>query len=109
MSTVRQKYVILSLENKLKAIRRVEAGEKIKDVAKSFDIKPNTLSTICKQKEVLKAKLSENPASKKFKRIRKGKNDELDKAVATFISQARDQTGVSGTLIRFSGRFNWGI
>lgn len=101
MSFVRQKYVSLSLENKVKAIGRVEAGEKIKDVAKSLDIKPNTLSTICKQKEVLKAKLSENPASKKFKRIRKGKNDELDKAVATFISQARDQhILVNGTIIQ---------
>lgn len=101
MSILRQKYVSLSLENKLKAIRRVEAGEKIKDVANSFDIKPNTLSTIFKQREVLKAKLSENPSSKKFKRIRKGKNDQLDKAVATFISQARDQhIPVNGTLIQ---------
>ncbi len=101
MSNIRQKYVSLSIENKLKAIRRVEDGEKMKAVADSFNIKPNTLSTIMKQKKVLRAKLNENPASKKFKRLRTGKNDALDKAVATFISQARDQhIPVSGHLIQ---------
>lgn len=101
MENVRRKYNSLSLENKLKAIKRVENGEKMKDVAVSFKIKPNTLSTICKQKEKLKTKLNENPACKKFKRMRDGKNANLDKAVVTFIQQARQHNiPVSGVLIQ---------
>lgn len=105
MGSVKQKYVSLSIVDKLKAIRRVEDGEKMKAVADSFKIKPNTLSTIMKQKDVLRAKLNENTASKKFKRLRTGKNEALDKAVATFISQARAQhIPVSGYLIQSKAR-----
>lgn len=101
MSTVRPKYVSISLENKLKAIKRVENGEKMKLVAESFKIKPNTMSTIYKQRDKLKKKLNDNPASKKFKRMRDGKNANLDKAVVTFVQQARQHNiPVSGTLIQ---------
>lgn len=101
MSKIRSKYVSLSLENKLKAIKRVENGEKMKVVAEAFKIKPNTMSTIYKQKDKLKKKLNENPASKKFKRMRDGKNANLDKAVVAFVQQARQNNiPVSGALIQ---------
>lgn len=101
MDRSRSAYVSLCLDKKVKAIKRIENGEKMKDVALSFNIKANTLSTIYKNREKLKEKLIDTPTCKKFKRIRLGKHAELDEAVLNFVQQARQHNiPVNGSIIK---------
>jgi len=101
MEASRGKYKSLTLKEKLKAINDVNQGEKIKDVAANFGIKPNTLSTIYKNKENLRKQIFESPNAMKHRRIRNGKNPDLDKAVQAFVSQAREHhMPISGSVIQ---------
>lgn len=101
MDNRRCRYKTLSLDKKLKAIKQIENGEKLKDVALAYKIKSNTLSTIYKNRAKLKDRLVQHPASKKFKRIRNGKYANLDKAVITFVTQARqNRIPINGTIIQ---------
>lgn len=97
----RRKYVSLSIENKMKAIDRINNGEKIKDVAESFQIKANTLSTIYKNREIIRTNFHGNLQRKSFKRIRNGKHNCVEQAMITFVNQARNHNfPINGTLIQ---------
>ena len=80
-----------NFEEKVAAIREVEKGVKKKaQIAKDFQIPPNTLSTYLKNKQkILNSMTNEN--WKDRKRARRPENPEVDEWVLKWFKQARDK------------------
>jgi len=96
------KYKSLNIKEILKAINEVEdEGCPVKVVAEKYGVPHNTLSTILKNKENLKNKISENPVLISRKRLRLGKYENVDKAVVFFVKEARSNNlAINGKLIQ---------
>lgn len=82
------------------AIKEVEKGIKKKcEIAKSFGIPPNTLSTFLKNKDKILG--CESESVKGRKRLREPDNPDLDQCVLKWFKQMRDKKiPVSGPLVR---------
>lgn len=97
-SKPRASYKTLTLAEKIAAIKEVEKGAKKKyEIAKSFGIPPNTLSTYLKNKD----KILGSESVKNRKRLREPENPDVDQCVLKWFKQTRDKnTPVSGPLLR---------
>ncbi|KAL1457150.1 hypothetical protein WDU94_001811 [Cyamophila willieti] len=86
-----------NMTSTVKAIERVEKGDKKSDVAKDFNIPLNTLSGIVKNKD----KICAAKSSKGSMRISKGEFPHLEANLVTWLQQCRGQNvPVSGILMK---------
>ena len=98
MSTVKRKRV--SLGEKYKAITEVESGIKPSKVAEKYDVPRNTVSTWLKKKEIKNAFKSDEVSSKR-KNMRIGQNDDLEKALFSWLKKMRaNNLPVNGTVVK---------
>ena len=91
----RRKLDTKSYEEKYRIVKFVEANPEMKrkDVAAKFDIKPNTLSDIMKNKDkIIKVKESPTDARKgNFKRRKVVNYDDVDAALLLWFRQKESQ------------------
>lgn len=91
----------LTIEDKFKLIKEVEAGSLKKDVASKFGVPPSTVSTILKNKQSIIAAFEGGTASGSRKRLKKPTYENVDKAVLDWFKSARSQSlPISGGLIK---------
>ena len=87
------------LETKYKALVELEKGKSNKEVAKSFGIPPNTLSTWKKNKE--KVFEAYNKGNAKTKRMKSDTYEQVNNAVLKWFTRIRvENVPVSGILIK---------
>lgn len=98
----RRKCKSLSLANKIKVIKEVEAGVKKKiDNAAAFDIPSSTLSTIIKNKEAIKCATENLVYQPHRKRMKLCSNPNIEKHMLDWIRRARDENvPISGPIVR---------
>lgn len=95
------KYNTLTIKNKLNAIKEIENGNAVKDVAKKYGVPPNTMSTILKNKEKIRSSIIQTPGLLTRKRLRRGKFEKVDRAVEHFITEARgNHVPINGKMIQ---------
>ena len=90
MSTVKRKRV--SLGEKYKAITELESGIKPSKVAEKYDVPRNTVSTWLKKKEEIKNAFKSGEVSSKRKNMRIGQNDDLEKALFSWLKKCEQTT-----------------
>ena len=90
MSTIKRKRV--SLGEKYKAITELESGIKPSKVAEKYDVPRNTVSTWLKKKEEIKNPFKSGEVSSKRKNMRIGQNDDLEKALFSWLKKIYQQT-----------------
>ena len=89
-----------TLEIKYKALVELEKGKTNKDVAKLFDIPPNTLSTWKKNKEKI-FKAFKNQNAGQSKRLKENTYEQLNQAVLKWFTRIRSENvPASGILIK---------
>ena len=99
MSTVKRKRV--SLGEKYKAITELESGIKPSKVAEKYDVPRNTVSTWLKKKEEIKNAFKSGEVSSKRKNMRIGQNDDLEKALFSWLKKMRaNNLPVNGTVVK---------
>ena len=89
MSTVKRKRVRLG--ETYKAITELESGIKPSKVAGKYDVPRNTVSTWLKKKEEIKNAFKSGEVSSKRKNMRIGQNDDLEKALFSWLKNASKQ------------------
>lgn len=98
---VKRKMNLQTYENKYRAILEVEKGAKKKDVAISYGVPANTLSTWIKNKDDIKRKFLDADIGSQRKRDRKAKFPELENALMQWFSNARSQNiPISGEIMK---------
>ena len=90
MSTVNRKRV--SLGEKYKAITELETGIKPSKVAEKYDVPRNAVSTWFKKKEEIKNAFKSSEVSSKRKNMRIGQNDDLEKALFSWLKKCQQTT-----------------
>ena len=99
MSTVKRKRV--SLSEKYKAITELESGIKPSKVAEKYHVPRNTVSTWLKKKEEIKNTFKSGEVSSKGKNMRIGQNDDLEKALFSWLKKMRaNNSPVNGTVVK---------
>lgn len=98
----KRKLKCLSVQEKRKLIAEVDKGEKKKkDIAVEYDIPPNTLSTILKNREKILQNANETDTGGRRKRLKSCVYDDVDKAMIKWVTCARDKNvPLSGAIIR---------
>ena len=108
MAPKRQQF---SVETKYKALCEIDKGAKKTYVAEKLRIPPNTLSTWIKNQNKIKEAYESGECSSKAKKIRAADNPDVEKAINTWITDARAQNiPLSGEIVRrqasrFADRF----
>ena len=99
MLTVKRKRV--SLGEKYKGVTELESGIKPSKVAEKYDVPRNTVSTWLKKKEEIKNAFKSGEVSSKRKNMRTGQNDDLEKALFSWLEKMRaNNLPVNGTVVK---------
>ena len=97
----KRKLKTLTILQKYELIKDVETGMKKKDVAQKFDIKPNTLSTILKNKTTVVEAVEKIGTRCNSKRLKKATFESVDKSVVEWFSAMRGQNlPVTGAMVK---------
>ena len=90
----------IALDTKVTIIEAVQRGAKKGDVAKQYEIKPSTLSTILGQSEKIMEEWSRSGSLSQRKKIRSAKYDDIDKALLQWFTEQRAHGApISGPLM----------
>lgn len=101
--TEKRKKVVLSIQEKLELIKKIENGASKKQMSLQYGIGESTVRDIFKQKDKLMqfASTSDNSSSmKKRKTMKTSTYEELDAALLEWVSQVRSEgTPISGPIV----------
>lgn len=105
MERQRRKYRQILLSDKANIVRRLESGERVKDLAKEYSVSESTISHIKKQKEAIVLKHLQNSSigNKENTRLGGGEHSALEEALFKWFCQMRSLgEPISGDPLHYS-------
>ena len=98
VNPLKRKHTTLTLETKLKLLSEIDNMGKTttkKEIADSYGIPANTLSTILKNREKIEKMASSSSVNLSKKRMRTSRVEEVDAGLLTWFKQSRAQGAIA--------------
>ena len=108
VNPLKRKHTTLTLETKLKLLSEIDNMEKTttkKEIADSYMISANTLSTILKNREKIEKMASSSSVNLSKKRMRTSRVEDVDAGLLTWFKQSKAQGApISGPIVMEKAR-----
>lgn len=101
MEQCKRKKVVVSIEDKLKAIKRLDMGETIKNVAKDYGVGEVTVGDWRRNRRKIEQWCSNQPSTSQRKTMKDGEYEKINKTLFLWFTQQRSKgVPISGPILQ---------